>query len=479
MPWLACPRLERYRATSRAEQALGALSMCLFGADRDQSDARLRLRAVSGSLSPRADLWPERCAIHAAALEVSLQSLRKGHQRRCDDACCADDTRCVNMDRMHTVLTDVRATLLHGHFGESMTASLFEHAGLLGLATPAANIAPPPEPASLLSSATVSPLMTGRYEARLRDEARDGELGLLFRSAAPPGKRCSLTASGKARCQAATADATDESTSAIDSLGELLGDTEPSAGPVAVAESALWSERNDDGSHTLYQWQKDQAKRTIGRTPVIDGELDLAACAHGAGAALLLRAPARGYDTPVTIARYDGSWRVESTTVPSSAFGFTCTADSTHLTWFEPASETAAKRTPPGRRTVDGVYRVARLACSGDSCRQEQADVSLSRHARDSRYFVASLGADVLLLWRSPHGDVRMRLAPIDEVSSAGDVTVVDDSAHGGFAWEQASTELVVRGDHAFLLLDTPAGDRTASYAFVISDAGVKPVLPE
>ena len=44
----------------------------------------------------------------------------------------------------------------------------------------------------------------------------------------------------------------------------------------------------------------------------------------------------------------------------------------------------------------------------------------------------ATLADQLLLVWRTPVGDLRMRLAPLDQLPSAKDRLLMDTAEHGG-----------------------------------------------
>jgi hypothetical protein len=62
-------------------------------------------------------------------------------------------------------------------------------------------------------------------------------------------------------------------------------------------------------------------------------------------------------------------------------------------------------------------------------------------------------------------------VAPFAEIADAPERTLLDDAAHGGFDWE-GDTELIVRGDRAFLLVESDHRDGRAVHAIAIDARG-------
>jgi len=204
------------------------------------------------------------------------------------------------------------------------------------------------------------------------------------------------------------------------------------------------------------------APRRIGD---VGSDFDVQSCAT----MLLFSAP-RGNETPIVLAFESQLVRA---TVPSRWFGFTCHRDHGDLTWIDAEGE---ERTPRG--SVRGNYRVTRMRCRRSGCKLERAVVALERHRRASRYFAASLGDALAVLWRSPLGDIRLRIAEPKALATAKEVSLFDDAEHGGFDFDDGNTELFVRGDIGYLLVEREtAARKRAVHAFSIDPRGAVTAL--
>jgi hypothetical protein len=76
--------------------------------------------------------------------------------------------------------------------------------------------------------------------------------------------------------------------------------------------------------------------------------------------------------------------------------------------------------------TVD----VTQLRCTPEGCSRKRGTVRLN--AIKAMWMVTDLDGKVLMLWRSPLGALRSRLAPIEELAQTEDVIVFDDPDYGG-----------------------------------------------
>lgn len=77
-----------------------------------------------------------------------------------------------------------------------------------------------------------------------------------------------------------------------------------------------------------------------------------------------------------------------------------------------------------------------------------------------------------ILVWKSPLGDTRMRIAPLEQIGTAPPVVLFDDAAHGGM--EVLQRRLLLRGDHALLVLRTREGARALRISADGSFVGVR-----
>ncbi|MBW2455423.1 MAG: hypothetical protein JRI68_12965, partial [Deltaproteobacteria bacterium] len=261
-----------------------------------------------------------------------------------------------------------------------------------------------------------------------------------------------------------------------------------SGGPLLAGDTMLWLTPEHPNEHRLHARRLHALgplasdARDLGTTGPLPGPLEVETCRLGSTLAVLLRAKPKGYNTAVALAlRSEAGWSpVIRAQVPSPWFGFTCHADTASLTWIEARAEENETSGAPraGARPIRGDYVAARMLCTKSGCRKEEATVPFSRWSRASRYVIASLGPAAVVLWRSPLGDTRRRVASFSGLPKAPSRALFDDGEHGGFAWEQAGTTLLVQGTTAVLLVEaeTVAGEPD-TYAFVLAqDGAARPV---
>jgi hypothetical protein len=165
--------------------------------------------------------------------------------------------------------------------------------------------------------------------------------------------------------------------------------------------------------------------------------------------------------------------------VASAQTGFTCEQEQATLSWIGgqddwlPADEAPS---PSGDepRPVQGHYQVHRLRCDPASCEHRRAVVMLRRYSHESRYVAGDLGASMVVLWRSPLGDVRMRLAPLEKLSTAPEIPLFDDVDHDGFGWDLERHPIFGRGEAVIVLLGTPTAETAepSTYGLRIDAAG-------
>jgi hypothetical protein len=240
----------------------------------------------------------------------------------------------------------------------------------------------------------------------------------------------------------------------------------PSLGPRLLGGAVIWATAAEQG-HELWLEAAGDTPRSLGTTGIAHPEAQLEICSHDGMAVAVVRAPPSGYNTRVAVALGRGhDLRLARHDIDSRWAGLTCDAKGASLSWIDVADEAAIDGLAPlpPATPVRGSYRVARLRCRRDGCTREGTTLHLERHSRHSRYLVASLGERVTVLWRSPFGELRLRAGMIDELDGADTQLVVDDEAHGGVAWEGASTSLLVRGEAALLIVEDPSGAPRALY---------------
>src|SRR5262245_1519697 len=98
LAWVIHPRVQSWRAMSRAEEELGALGACLLGSGaepRHADDGQLRHQAIAASLA--GDDWPGRCATHAAAAEIALGAAQR-------EPSCHGEPQCEALAQMRGLL---------------------------------------------------------------------------------------------------------------------------------------------------------------------------------------------------------------------------------------------------------------------------------------------------------------------------------------------------------------------------------------
>jgi hypothetical protein len=295
-----------------------------------------------------------------------------------------------------------------------------------------------------------------------------------------------------------SADARDSSPAlfwiAEDGPGEPLrvpspsGATQMLAGPQLCFDELVWAAAPEQGAPQLFTLRLDPqqtelgAPLRVGPTGPLGADLALEACRTESMLAVLARGRAEGYSTRVALAfRDERGWsEPEQATVPSDWFGLTCHARTASLSWIDAQHE---QRLDPGTRPgspVRGTYRVHRIRCHAGGCRHQHAELELTRHSRASRYVVGDLGEAVMVLWRSPLGDVRARVAPLDRLAEAPDAALFDDEQHGGFAWELGRGAVFARQRSAVVVLKAPRGDGFALFGLRIDhDGSAEPVEVE
>jgi len=151
--------------------------------------------------------------------------------------------------------------------------------------------------------------------------------------------------------------------------------------------------------------------------------------------------------------------------VASAHTGFTCEGAEATLSWIGGQDDWLPAEQAPALdgeepRPVQGRYRVHRLRCGPRACTHRKAVVGLQRYSYDSRYVAGDLGSSMVVLWRSPLGDVRMRVAPLDALSAAPEVPLFDDVDHDGFGWDLERHPIFGRGEAMVVLLGTPTEEQ-------------------
>jgi hypothetical protein len=136
----------------------------------------------------------------------------------------------------------------------------------------------------------------------------------------------------------------------------------------------------------------------------------------------------------------------------------------------------------------DGGGALAIDACTPDGCTSSSVDaaaffardVEAARPGSGEDVEVTPFGGDLLVVWRSREGGLRMRLAPLDGIAESPDVVLFDDRAPAGVV--DGSTpvgfRVHVRPGFATVLLATTAGVRAIAIAPSTSFARVAVARP-
>jgi hypothetical protein len=527
VPWLACPRLERWRGDREAREALGELESCLAGA------TSLRARVVAADLAGERR-WPARCARPAAALEVALSMLQR-QRAPCDGACCPDDVRCQELGALRGVLDRVRAAIHAAELDDALVQSLSSRARESGIEPVAHAGHAAPEPIVLPPPAEA---IAGRYDAGAVEIGGD-RITLMLHERGRSLVVCAVDAAeATASCRPVPAQVpiagsvllVDGSPWAPAHLlagadgnwrvyradggvalrfdGEPLGAAVLRDGTVAVAaagaagtelwlgergraslelpdalgppllhgERVLWPIRDGDDTVLIAaELALPLAPREVARARGWRaGSVGLRPCRSAAGLHVLVTDDASAH-AAVAFAGESG-WTLAETEIGARGWGFTCAGDAAAVTFIE-GGETAelvhVRDDPP---PVHSRHTLGRIVCRIGSCRSESVPIDLDRHARGSRYLAGSLGEAATVLWRARLGEIRFRTATLGALATARDAVLFDDEDHGGLGWDSGGAELFAREGRALLLVQ-PAGGGT--HAFVLgADGSARAVRP-
>ncbi|MEZ4440164.1 MAG: hypothetical protein R3B72_13800 [Polyangiaceae bacterium] len=281
--------------------------------------------------------------------------------------------------------------------------------------------------------------------------------------------------------------------------GLLAAPETPSLGPRLIWDEVVWGVPRGGGRHEIFAQPVQPtgealgAARSLGLTTDLGAQPQLDLCrtddtlvllfvghAHrdGAVASLMFRGSSRGaFAEPLHLK------------LGAGRFGFTCQEQGATLSWIKGLEEIDAPELAPPiamgpseGTPVRGRYGIYRLRCTAEGCDRGRAVVNLSRHHRASRYVAGDLGDRMVVLWRSPLGDVRMRVASLDDMPSAPDVALFDDVEHDGFGWDLERDPIIGRAGAMLVLISRQVEDSedTATYGFVVDQRGqVAPVEVE
>jgi hypothetical protein len=383
-----------------------------LGAGDGVRDAELRLRSIAAEQADGD--WPARCRTAAAQLEVNLSELER-EAARCDQVCCPEDGRCQQLGYVRSALASVRASLTSQRFHDELVAALFGQSKELGLRGEALPASAPPPAAAMLVELPASGLLGRLGFDRLRgDTEPGGGAHLVFWQ----GRRTIACALGRgaARCR----------------------DVVEEQAPEPASDGASCALANADRA----SWQR------------------------GADDAL-----------EVSFGPEDGAVR-QRAQVGSNHFGVACERDAVIATYIDKLIEEPLDALRPTARAAPlrGQYRVGRLRCRRSGCDEVHVEIELRRHRPDSRYLVTTLGDTALLLWRAPHGEVRMRQAPFDALAQSPDRLLVEGDEHGGARWER-NAGLWVRDGVAYLIVER-ADEASTVHAIRFDAHGDVAVVP-
>jgi hypothetical protein len=248
-------------------------------------------------------------------------------------------------------------------------------------------------------------------------------------------------------------------------------------GPFVQARTLVWGERGAEGVRVV---ARELGADTLGPPEVLiagltpDVAQSLQMCGFAKALTLVFVAgPAPGRDVTLLFGR-DGRWSKPVThPIATRGFGLTCTEQRTHLSWIQTTSEEPLRDGSAPGAPIRGRYVVQRLRCTPAGCQPQRVELELERHSRTSRYAIVDLDDSMAIVWRSPLGDVRMRLGPLEALASTPTRALFDDAARGGFDWDRERGGLFARGPRALMVLRRAVrGDGLESYGLVVDATG-------
>jgi len=329
---------------------------------------------------------------------------------------------------------------------------------------------PVAQPPNLLTSGARGPArllhraqpQTGGAPRTVVRDARTGEALLDIRSgrldvaALSAGRVAALSTDSDARTSLHLADGQGKPQLLEVSLGESTR-----FGPTLAADTVIWGQ----GAPTDEQptAMKVLARRIeAGETAALSEtrelgtlltmSVDSVETCHTAKATwLLLRAAPHGHQTKVALTvrsntaagSEPGRWSpLLLRNISSASFGFSCAGDQASLLHTELF----------GQRGGRGRLVIKRTRCTRTKCAPDSTELELVRRSSASPFLLGDLGSAVALLWQSALGDIRLRVAPLDKLSTCSVTSLFDDDKHGGFAWD-ASSSLHVHGGTGLLVV--------------------------
>lgn len=273
------------------------------------------------------------------------------------------------------------------------------------------------------------------------------------------------------------------------SLGEV------SAGPHLVHDTLVWAVPRSGGRHQVWTRRLDKgddgvtlgAAEAIGEITSPEQSPDFELCRTKDALALMVhgRRSRAGLQAQLYFRTHEGWHDPVPVHVNARRAGFTCQGATATLSWIWGAEEKPIGEVTPWDTElppVEGLYHVERLRCRPEGCQRDGADLKLKRFNKRSRYVAGDLGASTVVMWRSPKGDVRMKVAPLAQLATTDSTPLFDDTEHDGFGWDLERDPIFGRAGTMVVLASRQAdeGIETETYAVVVDGRGkVRPVEVE
>lgn len=494
--WVAWPRARRWNAERRAASDYARVVDCI-GLAATTDDEALRVRAVAAELA--GEDWPRRCHDTITNLSANARAARLVRPR-CDGECCVDDGGCAALERVEIAAEQLASGLPAGMLHGAMDL----RAAVVELGWPPSDVSVPTSTlrhwrrndVPVLASHAVEHAALCRtsrdttpWWLMLHDERKGAtlcELGLPDPTARCHALPASVPVKGKlllvdgGRAPAPRLFVGDGSWSVVDVAGKLVATlpaetvgvtTLPMGGVAALVESGGAYDVVVDGDarftvpataqpllyggyvivqqgRELSGYAIDSGERVTLGTLASAARATLRGCVASEVTAIRVRDDERKGD--VLIAQRGGTWSLVQLPEGVPPHTLSCHGATAHFTWIE-----TVETGPEVGDAVRGSYRVHDVVCEAGVCGHHQGELELWRFAQQSRFFVASLGDDVAVIWRGPHGDVRAVIGPVDKLSSRAPVPVVEDTRHGGFAWDEAPMRLLSADNAAVFVFDS------------------------
>ena len=502
--WFLWPRFVVWSAERRAREELRNVAECTsLRATTTHDD--LRSAVISAQLSGVA--WGTECSVAINALSAAA---RRAWQvlPRCDGGCCPHDERCQDFRSLEDAAVALKILVSDHVLVDDPAARTVAVAASLGWGLPTPSTAPPPVTTGHLRVGDVPQLAAQRlgrtalcrtpkpaWWLLLHDEERGAALCALGLPE-PTGRCHALPATVPTRGDLYLVDgglaAAPRLTAGVDGawnmfgpsgqpISELPTDTVGATALASGAPATLVAKRDGYavivdgeerfvveatatpllyGGYALVQnsaqieaYFLDNGERHILGSLPGEARVTMRGCVGSNITAVRMRDDVGGSDVIAVVA--DGKWSLLDLPEGIPPSTLSCHQDSAHLTWIE----TVRAGDAPGKHV--GTYRVHDVVCRS-GCEQRRGELTLERRTVQSRFFVASLGGDVAVLWRTPLGDVRAVVARPDEVGDRTPIPVMEDAEHGGFAWDTAPLRVMSAERAAVILLEHEEGVRGA-----------------